>query len=304
MPVILQQRYQNEQFWVPKANQVLGEIESISDHWHFTSYEPILLVEGVTQYLFPNEIRKFLYLREPTPAEPNLSRWAVKSTDQFQRIIQLQFPVVFYEDLDLTGTIDSVSGNSFASTALADSDNLISRLVQFTSASTGRTYSKIIALSSSNATDGTVIPNGVWGSEGEWGVVPEIGDTFSITRNFLMVEGIRYLKRFSTAIIPDPEAPTLEIVEGLLEDVPLPKEWERLLLAGLRYHGEVQTDRDSNASRDWLLEYEKAKKEWKIDSRTPKGENKRVKPSPWPSLGVRPTTSGSFLRSNKTTWGS
>lgn len=46
------------------------------------------------------------------------------------------------------------------------------------------------------------------------------------------------------------------------QPIPLDDEWEALLIAGLRYYGEIQLDETSNNTKVWMYEYEKAKKDF------------------------------------------
>lgn len=51
-------------------------------------------------------------------------------------------------------------------------------------------------------------------------------------------------------------------VVSATQPIPLDDEWESLLIAGLRYYGEIQLDETSNNTKVWMYEYEKAKKDY------------------------------------------
>lgn len=271
LPLVMRHRYRELDFWIPIANRVLGEIEVISDQREMLLYEPIIVADSVTRYRLPERIRKFRYLRQPDLGTPLLDKWPVVQYDLAGRNVQLTYPVPFYDDAPIGGNIDSVAdGIQIFSTALDAVDDLLtSRLVQFTKVD-GSTYSGLVATNTAGSLtlDGPAL------------VDPEAGDTFTVTRNFLMVEGERYLPRFS-AEVDDHGAPI-----GLTQAIPLPAEWEELMLIGLRYYGELQTDENGVNVPNWFSQWEKAKFNYKADHRTPRGEMKRQRPAAWPQLGA------------------
>jgi len=270
LPLVIRNRYRDLDFWIPTANRVLGEIEVISDQRSMILYEPILVVEGVTRYRLPERIRKFRFLRQPDFGSPLLDKWPVVQYDLAGRNVQTTWPVPFSGNADISGTVDSVTnGITIASTALAGvTDSLVSRLFLFTKTD-GTTYSGIVAINS----DGQLT------MDGPALVDPEEDDAFVVTSNFLMVEGFRYLERFSS------ELDDTNAIIGLSQEVPLPEEWQQLMLLGLRYYGEVQTDENGVNVPNWFQKYEKAKFDYKADHRTPDGEMKRQRPASWPSIG-------------------
>lgn len=252
LPTIMFKRYHPAFTWIPIANRVLGEIESISDHEDFRVFSPLAVKSMTTRYAFPSNVRKVRYVRYrgcEVPFDFNDGVIVLERPLQTTQVI-FESDVVSFNGSDRVELANDVSGLRKKSMLIAPNG-----------------YGTVVAAS------GNMLE-----LNGPLTGMVEVGDSVQVVSDYLMIEGQKRLRRFPTQM--DGDQPV-----ALLAEVPLPDEWSQLLLLGIRYYGELQTDERGDMVPYWGSQYELAKRRYLQDARTPRGDKVRQRPAGWPSLG-------------------
>lgn len=232
LPKILRQRYDDTLFGVPKGNSVIGDIEKKCDAEDYKGEYPLILLDGITDYVYNTAIRHFRGIYQvaadaiiPDRGNPitfeiigKALRLAkeplVDDTDDISSTVTGPVGAALdrFED-DVAGVLDDLSDNELRSsickyTRLAD-NSVVYRTVAGNDASS--TY---------------VLLNG------ELPVLPAVGDTYEIIWNYYLIDAVNYITRLA----------------AITDTVDIPQDWEELFVCGLRYYYEKQADQASNGT--------------------------------------------------------
>ena len=268
LPTAIRLRYQDA-FWIRKANQILGEIETTIRGYKFLSWQPLILVEGRTIYPIPSTLRTIDRVRVPSSTEIQIDPYDLGSEVHFNLVgenIVLQNLPDISGDSTVTGTATAVTSTSitFVTAVDVEEDEYVGRILRDTS---NGGFSFIASHPAAAAAASLVLtlnaPLGV--------TLTDTTPNFSIDPDFYILEGQKKMTRFSATS----------------DNAPLPEEWESILLKGLRYHGEIQTDEESQQVPFWRAEYQNELDKYQAEIGTPRGDRGRNRPkaeSYWSTL--------------------
>lgn len=272
LPDIGQQRLTmfNPDFWVRVGNQVLYEVETKVTGPEMEIEAALALIPKRTIYPIPPSIRKVTRLRFPNvdgvmDTREELTQIDFDIQDSF---LMLKDPTILPDTSDvITLTQELASDYIVSATPLtgADANVYLGRACMVYHANAGG-----IAFSPANA-------------GAEWrlcaDIVPTIGklylngptkrtiavsDTIVTTKQYLIVEGRKRLSRFV----------------DLDSQSPLPDEWDHIIVKGLRFYMEVQSDEEGSgaSAAAWQTMYIDAMREYSGDASLRQGDVTPVLP--------------------------
>ena len=272
LPDIGQQRLTmfNPSFWVQVGNQVLSEVETNVVGPEMEIEAALALVPKRTIYPIPPSIRRVTGLRLPnTDGVLDLQNDVTKvDFDIEQTFLKLKDPTILPDTSDvITLTQELASDYIVSSTPLtgADANTYLGRACMVYHANGG-------GVSFSPATAGTewrlcadIIPTiGKLYLNGPTERTIAVSDTIVTTKQYLIVEGRKRLARFVD-------------MDSLS---PLPDEWNQIVIKGLRYYMEVQSDEEGAgvAAASWQAMYLNAMREYSGDASFRSGDVSPVLP--------------------------
>ena len=220
-------------FWAAKANFVLNEIETTLSGPYLNIEVAIPLVDGVTMYTVPSNIRKVQRIRLPSGTYLGITERDPKTKVRYELLgkqFRLECAITLSGLTDNFLTAISPASTYVISGTIIDWPDQTGRAAVITHAD-GSSETLIIA---SNFVDGS----GHVGVNLNGSLKKPIqdGETCNITSNFLLMEGRARLDKFV-------DFTTLS---------PLPDEWDRCLAKGLRFYLEAQQDESmSGVAKQW-----------------------------------------------------
>lgn len=272
LPDIGQQRLTmfNPNFWVEVGNQVLAEVETNVLGPEMEIEAALALVPKRTIYPIPPSIRKVTGLRLPNEnGVLDLHNSMSKvDFDIEQSFLKIMDPTLIPSESDaITLTQELASDYVVSATPLtnADASIYIGRAcmvyhangggVSFSPASAGSEWRLCADM---NPTIGKLYLNGPTER------VIAIADTIVTTKQYLIVEGRKRLSRF---VDMDSKSP-------------LPDEWDHIIVKGLRFYMEVQSDEEGAgvSAANWQAMYLKAMSEYSGDASLRTGDVTPVTP--------------------------
>lgn len=268
LPTVLRKRY-SDSFWIFKANQILGEVETKTRGYKFLGQSLLLLQDKRTIYPVPTDLRTIDRIRVPDATQVQINPYDWSTTVHFRlvgdKIILDAFP-------DMSGytaygpeTAVTVTGSRvISSVAAADvTEDQYVGWVMVDETNGGWSFvAANEAAESGNSFDITV--NEAFASLTD-------GDEFSLQPDFYIIEGQKGMTRFSATS----------------DSAPLPAEWESILTKGLRYYSELQTDEESQQLQTWRADYLNELDAYQSEISSPIGDRGRMRPIPdsrWSSL--------------------
>lgn len=272
LPEIGQQRLTmfNPNFWVEVGNQVISEVETKVTGPEMEIEAALALVPKRTIYPIPPSVRQVTRLRFPNvngvlDTRDEMTKIGFDLEDSF---IQLDDPSILPDTTDvITLTQELASDYIVSATPLtgADANEYLGRAcmvyhqnasgVSFSPATAGAEWRLCADM---NPTIGKLYLNGPTKRP------IAVSDTIVTTKQYLIVEGRKRLSRF---VDMDSKSP-------------LPDEWDHIIIKGLRYYMEVQSDEESAglAMKNWYSLYTEAMREYSGDASMRQGDVTPVMP--------------------------
>lgn len=256
----------NPTFWVRKANQLLGiiETEARGPDLYVEAFVPF--VGRQTLYAVPKPIRKLLRVR--VPDEYGIMNLGLPSTEvgftpRGDRLIQLRSPAGITPQIaSFTQTVGSSSVITNATAITQAIDEGWGAIITHT-ASGEIEYRRVLSFDAdTNAVtlDGPTLSSIVAADDD-----PVVAaDTAVVVDAYMIFEGQRSLTRFVSEDSPSP----------------LPQEWDRVLEMGLRWALEFQSDEEgaSQNATDWFDQFRDALDRYAGDVAERPGDMNRVEP--------------------------
>jgi hypothetical protein len=272
LPDIGQQRLTmfNPDFWVRVGNQVLFEVETKVTGPEMEIEAALALIPKRTLYPIPPSIRKVTRLRFPNvdgvmDTREELTQINFDIQDSF---LMLKDPTILPSESDvITLTQELASDYIVSATPLtgADANEYLGRAcmvyhanaggIAFSPATAGAEWRLCADI---NPTIGKLYLNGPTRRS------IAVADTIVTTKQYLIVEGRKRLSRF---VDMDSQSP-------------LPDEWDHIIIKGIRYYMEVQSDEEgAGASANaWQTMYLDAMREYSGDASLRQGDVTPVMP--------------------------
>lgn len=252
LPRTLRQRYSGGNFPQSAGNIILGELEKELEDKHFIGETGLLLKANTTDYVLPATVRQIRGLYMVLAGDVSPYRAAPVPFQELGTTLRLEAVPTLSENEDITGTIPAGGDGSlltlFDDTAgkldedTLDEDALAGRYLQVTHLG-GTVESRI--LSGNTPEDTTADINGALLAEAAE------GDSYLITSNFLVMEVLNYLTRFTETT----------------DTLPIPQDWEACFIAYLRYKYEAQSEEGSTNTAFWFREARRELNTIKADGR-------------------------------------
>lgn len=260
----------NPNFWVQVGNQVLAEVETNVVGPEMEIEAALALVPKRTIYPIPPSIRKVTGLRFPN-ADGVLDLNACLTKVDFdieQSFLKIMDPTVIPSVSDVIQLTQELASDYIVSATLltgADANTYLGRAcmvyhanaggIAFSPASAGAEWRLCADI---NPTIGKLYLNGPT----ERPIA--VSDTIVTTKQYLIVEGRKRLSRFVD----------MDSVS------PLPDEWNHIVIKGLRYYMEVQSDEEGAgvSAANWQAMYLKAMQEYSGDAAFRSGDVTPVMP--------------------------
>lgn len=271
LPLVMQRRYDPNVLGVALANEILGEIEREVEADFLVKEFGILTKTGVTDYVLPGTVRQIRGLY-PVPAG---DVYADKDDPQdFEvrgstlRLVEL--PTIS-SDADISGTVTSsppadkskvydATVGKLDQTVLT-TNKLISRLIKVTHAN-GTIEWRVLKGNTPASGNGTADING------ELDAQAAAGDAYLISKNFLVLEAVKYFTR-------------LTVSTGVLD---IPQDFELLFRAGLHHRYHMQSDELSTEAKAWGEQYYAQLQKYGADVTRIRGTAQRNKPRSMPGF--------------------
>lgn len=250
LPQVMVSRYQPA-WWVAAANDVLGEIETRVDSPEFYVEVALALRTHATGYRLPPQIRKPCLLHALEPGAFQVDRAAPGIPFRVVGdLLRLEAPYSHDGAMNLVGNVTALSETSIEMTATQGSDH--------------RFAGWLLELPTAHR---VVVDNlgGVLALNDPVALPLPPAATGRLIKNFLILTGLKKLKRFTALADPSPlEAP-----------------WDAVLARGLRYLLEIATDETSQQAPYWRAEFLDALERFSVDSSKHRGALYTARPRPW-----------------------
>ena len=268
LPTLLRKRYQDA-FWIRKANQILGEIETEIKGFKYQAWYPLILSEGRTIYPVPSALRTIDRVRVPDSTGIQIDSYDLGSEVHF-RLLGDNIVLQALPDMSgltaVTGTATAATLRTITYVTAVDvlEDQYAGKILMDTS---NGGFSFITSHPAALATESLVLTLNAELSAPLTDTTP----AFAIQHDFYICEGQKRMTRFTATS----------------ETVPLPVEREAVMVKGLRYHGEIQTDEESQQVAFWKQEYLNELDKFQAEVGTPTGDRGRNRPkaeSYWSTL--------------------
>lgn len=272
LPDIGQQRLTmfNPDFWVRVGNQVLFEVETKVTGPEMEIEAALALIPKRTLYPIPPSIRKVTRLRFPNvdgvmDTREELTQIDFDIQDSF---LILKDPTILPSTSDVINLTQELTSDYIVSaTPLtgADANTYLGRAcmvyhanaggIAFSPATAGAEWRLCADI---NPTIGKLYLNGPTRRP------IAVADTIVTTKQYLIVEGRKRLSRF---VDMDSQSP-------------LPDEWDHILIKGIRYYMEVQSDEEGagSSAASWQTMYLDAMREYSGDASLRQGDVTPVMP--------------------------
>lgn len=272
LPDIGQQRLTmfNPDFWVRVGNQVLYEVETKVTGPEMEIEASLALIPKRTIYPIPPSIRKVTRLRFPNvdgvmDTREELTQIDFDIQDSF---LMLKDPTILPDTTDvITLTQELASDYIVSATPLtgADANEYLGRAcmvyhanaggIAFSPATAGAEWRLCADI---NPTIGKLYLNGPTRR------TIAVSDTVVTTKQYLIVEGRKRLSRFV----------------DLDSQSPLPDEWDHIIVKGIRFYMEVQSDEEGSgaSAAAWQTMYIDAMREYSGDASLRQGDVTPVLP--------------------------
>lgn len=266
LPDIGQQRLTmfNPDFWVRVGNQVLFEVETKVTGPEMEIEAALPLIPKRTLYPIPPSIRKVTRLRFPnadgvSDTEDDLTRIKFDVQDTF---LMLKDPTILPSDSDVITLTQELDSDYIVSATLltgANADDYLGRACMVYHANAGGIdFSPVSAgaewrlCADINPTIGKLYLNGPTRR------TIAIADTIVTTKQYLIVEGRKRLSRFV----------------DLDSQSPLPDEWDHIIVKGIRFYMELQSDEEGvgASAAAWQTMYTDAMREYSGDASLRQGD--------------------------------
>ena len=265
-------------FWVKRANMLLGVIERNVQGPLMYAEAFIPLQDKTTMYLIPANLRKVRRVRSPIfpggiDTSHDLNRVGCSIVGNFLR---LDTPASVVPGRSATLNPARLSDSDhwdriwlFGTSEDSDvpiSEGWYARLT-YTTREEGvpdwPEYRRVIGLVDSDSGDASI--QHYLQLDGPFvGQRPGVTDKILVTDQFIMLEGSRHLPRF--------------VSKDSLS--PLPEEWNDILVTGLRYHLEIQSDEEGGdaAASVWYSQFMKSLEEFQGDAAERPGDMAPIAP--------------------------
>ena len=257
IPAVFRSRY-GDDFLIGVANEILADIEEECDPDYFRMESALLLKQYVQDYPLPDTARHIRGLYSVPCGWVTPDRDFCLPVQIIGSKFRIDTPFIFSANTDVTGT---ASTNAADNSSLTDttagkldasvfSDNqLKSRLIKIVhgAGNGGQTEYRILI--------GNTVASENVAFNGDLDAPVKSGEAYTITDNFLILDHVRYLTRFTA-------------ITGV---VPLSQDFEKLLRTGLTFKYHFQADEMSPEAQAWAKLYQAELDRFRIDTSKPRG---------------------------------